>query len=478
MKVFIKKTGLGRQCITGIIFALVLLTGCEKYLNIPLPANQVAGSGAFITDASTSSVLSGIFYNIVGSSYVAGGSSIGFDAALYTDELANFDPTNSNNVALYTDNIQSQSIGMWGPLYAHIYACNNAIEGIQGSTAILVNRNQYLGEAYFTRAWLYFNLVNLFGDVPLAVTTNFQNNNVLSRAPQAQVYAQILADLQKAQAMLPNDFRDGTGTTTAIRARPNKFAATALLARLYLARKDWVNAEAQATTVINNTTLQMCPLTQTFLSTSTEMIWGLSPTGSSYVNDYSTYNNGMPAAIVPPKSILSYGLAASLSTTQVNNFEANDARYTNWVRAVTDVTTAKTYYFPNKYKSNTNGVEYIVVLRLAEQYLIRAEARAEQNNVQGAQSDLNVVRTRAGLPATAAATQADLLTAILKERQSEFFTEQGMRFFDLKRTGTIDAVMNVIVAQKGGTWASFKQLWPISATDIIGNPNLVQNPGY
>jgi len=119
-----------------------------------------------------------------------------------------------------------------------------------------------------------------------------------------------------------------------------------------------------------------------------------------------------------------------------------------------------------------------MLLRLAEQYLIRAEARAQLNDIKGAATDLNVVRTRAGLGATAAANQTDMVGAVLQERRVELFTEPGHRFFDLKRTGTIDAVMGAAAPLKGGNWASFMQYWPIPTADILADPNLTQTPGY
>jgi hypothetical protein len=120
-----------------------------------------------------------------------------------------------------------------------------------------------------------------------------------------------------------------------------------------------------------------------------------------------------------------------------------------------------------------------MVFRLAEQYLIRAEARAQQGNVSGSQSDLNAIRTRAGLPNTTANDKASLLTAIQHERQVEMFTEWGHRWFDLKRTGTIDAVMSVIAPAKGGgAWNSNKALLPLPLGDLQADQNLTQNPGY
>jgi hypothetical protein len=172
-------------------------------------------------------------------------------------------------------------------------------------------------------------------------------------------------------------------------------------------------------------------------------------------------------------------VGAILSPQLLSSFEPNDTRYTSWVGVSTVGTT--NYYYANKYKIKSTApatTETLVVLRLAEQYLIRAEARAQQNNLAGAISDLNVIRTRAGLPGTTATAQADILAAIGKERRVELFTEMGHRFFDLKRTGNIDAVMAIVSPQKGSNWASYMQYWPIALSETQRNPNLKQTPGY
>ena len=122
--------------------------------------------------------------------------------------------------------------------------------------------------------------------------------------------------------------------------------------------------------------------------------------------------------------------------------------------------------------------EYIIVLRLAEQYLIRAEARAQQGNLTGAIEDLDIIRARAGLPHTAATTREDLLHAIAHERQVELFTEWGHRWFDMKRTNTIDIIMPAVCEQKGGTWDSRWSLYPIPLKEVQRAPNIKQNPGY
>lgn len=124
--------------------------------------------------------------------------------------------------------------------------------------------------------------------------------------------------------------------------------------------------------------------------------------------------------------------------------------------------------------------EYLMLFRLGEQYLIRAEARAHQGNVGEAQNDLNAIRNRAGLPNTTASDTSSLYVAILRERQVELFSELGQRWLDLKRTGKVDEVMQVVTPLKanGANWQSYQQWYPVPYSDIQKNTNLRQNDGY
>lgn len=120
-------------------------------------------------------------------------------------------------------------------------------------------------------------------------------------------------------------------------------------------------------------------------------------------------------------------------------------------------------------------MEYSIIFRLSEQYLIRAEARAHLDNISGAQLDLNTIRNRAGLPNTLATSMSDLLNAIIQERQVELFAEQGHRWFDLKRTGNAGTVLSAIKPN----WQATDVLLPIPETELEINPNLLpQNSGY
>ncbi|TCC99460.1 RagB/SusD family nutrient uptake outer membrane protein [Pedobacter hiemivivus] len=476
------------------IFAICLLTatfatGCKKYLEIPLPLNKISGSSAFTNDKSAAATISHILGNLAINTEFDG-QGIGFLTGEYSDELTNQSP-NADLNAFYRNAITSNlARKYWSDFYIHIYNCNLAIEGIRASTSLINYKNQWIGEALFLRALLHFYLTNIYGDVPLVTSSDFRINNVLGRTPKTEVYKQIIADLQEAQSLLSTDYRNASGVTTTSRSRPNKIAATALLARVYLYAGEWAKAEEQANILINDKANYELPApAQTFLAASKETIWSFAidatTPGQPWVKDYSVYFNDAPTVFAVSRTLPSYGVTATLSPTLVSSFESTDQRLTTWASRITTTPVApalpETHYLVTKYKSKVNGVENIVMLRLAEQYLIRAEARAQQNNLIGAnaaQADINAVRSRAGLTGTAAVTKVEMLESIAKERRTELFTEVGHRFFDLKRTGTIDAVMSVASPLKGGIWTSQKQIWPIPTADINANPNLTQAPGY
>jgi hypothetical protein len=175
-------------------------------------------------------------------------------------------------------------------------------------------------------------------------------------------------------------------------------------------------------------------------------------------------------ASADPNHAMTASLAAAFERDALRP-DYQDDRFDSWVK-----TSASGKYYIAKYGTITAAnTEFFVVLRLAEQYLIRAEARAQQNNLTGSLADINVIRSRAGLHPATAQTQAELLLAVEHERQVELFGEFGHRWFDLKRTGRADAVLAPV---KGSAWQSTDVLYPIPALQVTNNPALVQNPGY
>ncbi len=292
------------------------------------------------------------------------------------------------------------------------------------------------------------------------LTTDYRINARLSRTSSDDVYAQIIEDLNEATDLLDADFLDGSlqkYSNIPERLRPTRWVAKALLARVYLAIKDYTNADAAASAIIDGSSLfTLNPLSDVFLKDNTESIWQLQPINSGF-NTEDAIIFVLPSS-GPSDVSLGAGNPVYISLQLINSFEAGDQRRLNWIDSVSVV--SGKYYYPFKYKKSNYGdplTECLVAFRLAEQYLIRAEARTHQNNFSGAQADLNKVRSRAGLGNTAADTEDELLSAILHERKVELFSEFGHRWLDLKRTGKVDEVMTDITPQKG-QWSALAKL--------------------
>ncbi len=464
---------------------LIIINSCKKLVEVNVPNDRLTSENIYATDQTALAVLTNIYGNI-GSGRLL---SLTYAPALLSDEFSLLSNTgNTTYQSYYTNNLFSATATWLGELYSknYIYTCNAAIEGMSRSESLsTVVKKQLLGEAYFSRAFFYFYLINYYGDVPLVLSTDYKINQSLSRSSQVDVYNQIVEDLNKAIDLLSENYINGSGSHYSVgseeRLRPNKWAAYALLARCYLYINDWENAEAMATKVISNTVMfNILPLNDVFLKNSQEAIWQAQPVLVANMNT----EEARLFTILPSGPTEEHPFY--LSTQLLNSFETNDQRATNWVAKYTYTIShpAINYYYPYKYKVAEQGVpvtEYSMILRLGEQYLIRAEARVQTGNVNGAVEDLNKIRNRAGLPNyIGTIDKPALLKAILHERQVELFTEWGHRWLDLKRTNEIDSLMSTVLPLKanGKAWQSFMQWCPIPADDILKDPNLTQNDGY
>ena len=449
-----------------LLFPAVVFSSCKKFVATEAPKTELVRSTVFTSDVLVNGALSGIYAGMAGSSSYAGGDIQSYTLAGGTssDELVRA----STSDAFFTNALLPNNSYIqvyWTNMYQDIYRSNSVLEGLAGSTGVTESlKMQAAGEAKFIRAFSYFYLVNLFGDVPLVLSTDYRGNALVSRTPKAQVYQQIIADLKDAEANMAVDYTITKGE----RIRAIKWTAAALLARVYLYTGDWANAASEATSVINNSSLYgLVAPGSVFLKNSTEAIWQFGKTSG----------NANEALIFPVSTTTP--LTASVRPSVVAMFDNNDKRKTTWI--VSNTFSGTTYYYPAKYKETvqTPVKEYSTVLRLAEQYLIRAEARAQQGLITGAgsaKSDVDAIRLRAGLAGTAAATKADMLSAIENERLFEYFAEWGHRWLDLKRTGRGDAILGPLKPN----WASFKLLFPIPQLQIDNDPAMTgqQNTGY
>lgn len=459
-------------------------------LDIKDPINSITTNQVFQSDDQASIALNGLYsYLISGGEnevnafgklgnvlYSAGGITLA--AGHSADELYHPSLGGDDEYFVETANrITLQNIGyspkIWKSAYKGIFNANALIEGVKTATSkefTQAYRKRVLGEALAVRAMGYFYLVNLFGKIPLALSIDYNDTQKLPSASPDVVYQQIINDLEEASGYLSENY-DGNNTE---RIRINKWYVKAMLARVYLFTKNYGKAWQYANDVIGRTDLfQLENLNTVFSISSREVIFQLKQNNIS-----GTLGNATPEQ---------YAMAGRyLTPSLMNAFEAGDNRKTAWTEAVVGGPYTPSGFYPAKYKINsTNRVingyrsEYYVVMRLAEMYLVRAEANMLQGagNKNAVIDDLNAIRKRAGLkelPYTL--TDQQVTDAIAHERQTELFAEWGHRWLDLKRTGKATQVLSGISYKQ--PWNPYQLLYPVPPDEIRWDNNLSQNIGY
>ncbi|WP_119078874.1 RagB/SusD family nutrient uptake outer membrane protein [Chitinophaga alhagiae] len=454
--------GIRVYSITVGLVLLVGIAGCSDFLSVPSPSTILIRSTVFENDQTAYAALSGVYSQMIegpGASFASGGTSgMSLLAGLSAGELIPTSGTNASLLEFYTHGLSASSSGtsgIWQSAYKIIYQTNALLEGVSASDALSKQaEEQITAQAFFLRAFCYFYLVNLFGDVPLAVTTDYRKNALLPRAPKDEVYRFILKDLQAAYSVLPPDYLSYSGE----RSRPGKWAAALMLARVHLYLENWQPAVQYSEQVLGQFAIYRLAgrADSIFLKNSPEAIWQLAPVATT-VNTWEGnvfINSGT-------------GTVSQLDGRLVDELADIDQRKRYWIKS------AQGQYYPSKYTIKTGGtplIEYSMVIRLAEAYLICSEAKARLRQTHAALSDLNMIRLRAGLTPLASEDANQVLEWIAIERKAEFLAEWGHRWLDVKRTGE--------VLPKSPDRPAIKHLYPIPLNEMDKNPHLSQNEGY
>lgn len=363
----------------------------------------------------------------------------------------------------------------WRDSYQAIQKANvvlNRIDAIGYSAAALKQSRK--GEMLFIRALMYFNIVRLYGDVPLVTSETTDPNQAFGQGRQAtaKVYDQIKTDLTAAIGFLP-DAPSQPG-------RVIKTAAEALLGKVYLTLKDYSNAETQLLAVVNSGRHALLPKVQDVFAVSNEnnkeIIFSVQFT--SGVNGNS--EGSLMFQQFSPSATVSGAKGHNLPTLSLYNlYSAADLRKGIYV------TLAPTGApFDNKLSAPpstviTDGPSDFVVLRYADVILMLAEVENELSNSTQAAGYLNMIRNRAGLANTSATGPVDLRDAISLERRLELIGE-GSRWFDLLRAGTAVTVMNQWFKDNNIliTIDQHNLLMPVPQSQVNTDPAIKQNPGY
>jgi hypothetical protein len=348
--------------------------------------------------------------------------------------------------------------GAWSAIYVTINRANNVIARVPEVTDPLLTealKKQYIGEAHFLRALAYFDLVRTWGGVPIITkpTLSSTDNVGIKRSSVEETYAQVLRDLETAEPLL-DDKVD--------RFRATRKTVWALRARYHLYRQQWEQAESFASKLVDDATnYKLLTPYNSFFSPADkrgtqESVFEIFYNGTTELNSHrgqwQPQTNGGTRQWAPNDVLVGLLNDAAIGGNR-STLVAKDNQ-NRW--------------YGNLYYRNP-GSDPAYVIRIAELYLIRAEARAQLENLEGAADDLDAVRTRAGLTGTTATTKEDILLAIENERRVEFALEPH-RWYDLVRTGRADEVLSVTDSRK--------LILPIPASQRLIDTTLDQNPSY
>lgn len=470
--------------------ALLSATGCSVLEQDPYTA--LTAADAFSTADRISKTATGMYDGLQNAEFLGG------RALIYGDTRS--DDTNPSPYFSSIANPQSTlandgyATNAWTGGYRTLYGVNYFLQGIAANTGKTTPdlEAQYIGEAKYIRALVYFHLVNLFAQpynftadashlgVPLQLTAPdavqaFDPSQNLPRSTVKQVYDQIEKDLLESLSGLPETYAGSTTADAFNRTgRATKDAARTLLSRMYLYKGDYTNAAKYSGDVITGSrhalnASPITPFTNTSFQTS-ESIFSVAMNTSDNPNTNNALGQHYGSARRADITVTPY---ARIDTTQ---FRSKDRRRTLLLTSGSTYPAATALVYTIKY--NFSSADYVPIHRYSEVLLNRAEALAQLD--AGVSADaitlLNTVRRRSlpNIPAYPSYTAASftgkqaLINAILLERRIELAFE-GHRYYDLLRYKQNPPRLN---------YGDQKVVFPIPLVDIQQNPNLVQNPGY
>jgi hypothetical protein len=438
-----------------LIVILIALGSCSKVLDVE-PSQSISADEAIKDKTGLERAITGSYnaLQLVGSygRYQVIVSDLAADNLDWVATSVDYSEIAANDINAANTIVD----GIWGANYDGLNRINNVLVKIPVIAGLTDDeKNTFEGEALFLRALFHFNLAGFFGGVPIKTSPTLDLTNV-DQAPNTrdEVYIQVIEDLLAAENRLPKK---------AVAGHPSAYSATALLARVYLTRFHFSNLPEMATkaiekadsVILNGGYNLAANYADLFDGNETEPIFEV-------VFDAQNYNrlaqNFFPISlsglyIIAPNAGFMSGFDSIDSIRRDNSFLIDSLN--------------KPYC--NKYRDIVTGTDRVLVLRLAEMYLIKAEALAYTNgNIDEIKTNINIIRTRAGLAGTEAEDIESLKMVIENERRHEFAYE-GQRWQDLVRTKRATTVLGI---DENAT------LFPIPLSEMQTNKLMKQNPGY
>ena len=452
---------------------MLLAAGCDSTLSVE-PISDTPEDRAIVDPTGARAALAGAYDALQAGSYYGG--EVLFYGDLPSEDVdwvGTFtDYAEADDNELKTQNLSIEAI--WEDIYAAVGSVNQLIKRLATPVTGLDDdeRDDMLGQAYFLRALSYHNLVKFWGDVPLRLepAPSVNEASQIARSSEAEVYTQILSDLNQAEQLITN---------TANLRRATLGAVEALRSRVYLYQENWAATVAAADAVIAMGYSLAPNFSDLFTpdgQDTPEDIFRVSFTPQEFTNVgfyYISRSFGGRRELSPSFDLIdAFGFSADPNydpdTLQTTNDDGDLIFHPRDARAAWSISfDARNRRYGSKYPT-TEGAEDIHVIRLAEVLLNKAEALAHLGQLSQAVDIVNEIRARAGVPDIAATSQQAVLDAIWLERRLELAME-GFRWPDLVRTGQAIPVLGI---------PSFQQLFPIPQNEVDVAPNVAQNPGY
>ncbi|TDS12967.1 RagB/SusD family nutrient uptake outer membrane protein [Sphingobacterium paludis] len=435
------------------IIVLLASSSCSSFLEVD-PKDSISGEDVIHDQASAQAALNGAYValrdyysvNFQSIAYLSGDNVEWTGSQSQIQEFINHRVNPENSTIAAT----------WNGIYQSVNRANNIIKVLSENDQLGIAENEralILGQAYAIRALSYFDLLRVWGGVPLITepTARVGENAGVARSSSDETYALILQDLSAAEELLPQATNRFTFT---------KKTVWALKARFYLYREDWTQAIAFANRLLTDADYELLNPYYSFFKNNVtgtrESVFELYYNANElnpHRGQWQPQTNGGTRQWAPNAALVSL-----LTTPATGGARSELIARDNQNR----------WYGNLYYRSPASDPTYIV--RIAELYLIRAEASAHTQNFDQAVADLNKVRARALLtPKPTSQNQAEILRAVEDERRLEFAFE-AHRWFDLVRTKRAQDVL--------GISESFRILLPIPYSQILADPVLDQNPGY
>jgi len=462
----------------AIMITVFSVSCSEEFLELT-PYQSVADTEAIQNLDDYKSSITGV-YNVLTSSNYYGRYFMLIPDVMADDVKQNAQANRVRDYAEYIAQVDdAQARDIFTLLYSGINACNNIINAdVTVPAGVKDQQDHMIGEAYALRGLMHFDLVRLYAQhytftpggshLGVPIVLSFDPTALPNRNTVNEVYDQVIADMTKAISMMQSTPYPSASSKVTL----SSTAVKAFLSRVYLYKEDWVNAEAMATDVIASGSYSLVA------NADYDNIWLTKNSSESILELYAdpSDNNGSDAL---GGMYLKTGYGDYLpSNDVVSLFPAGDARLSRFV--VDAALTAEFAPFRMEKYSSVIGDDNMKVMRIAEVYLIRAEARAEQGGAKetGAQADVTLVRQR-GLPAAppVTATGQALKDEIALERRVELCFE-GHRLWDLTRKKQ-DVIRTQCTADICTiTYPNDRFVLPIPQAEIFVNSNIEQNPGY